>query len=121
MPDLFSPLGGSAGTTPEEWALKRRFLSVVNCQANPNFKLFAAGGDGNAVQYCMSVHRTMRFVFMVVCVLTWSIGYVGYDPDRNTVIVAHEPTDLTQMWVDQSRLVDIPGADIQTAPTASRF
>ena len=39
LPDLFSPLGGSVGTTPEEWALKRRFLSIVNCQANPNFKL----------------------------------------------------------------------------------
>lgn len=53
----------------------RTWTCGVNCQANPNFKLFAAGGDGNAVQY-------------------W---YVGYDPDRNTVIVAHEPTDLTQI------------------------
>ena len=34
---------------------------------------------------------------MAVCVLTQSIGYVGYDPDRNTVIVAHKATHLTQM------------------------
>jgi hypothetical protein len=39
----------------------------------------------------------MRFFFIAVCVLTRSIGYVGYDPDRNTVIVAHEPTNFAQM------------------------
>ena len=98
LPDPFSPLGGSAGITIlDEWALRSRFLSVANCQANPNFKPFAAGGDGNAVQYCTSVHRTMIFFFIAVCVLTRSIGYVGYDPDRNTVIVAHEPTNFAQM------------------------
>lgn len=82
---------------PEEWVLTCRFISAVNCQANPNFMPFAASGDGDGIQYCTGVHRIMRFVFMVVCVLTWSIGYVGYDPDRNTVIVAHEATNLTQM------------------------
>jgi hypothetical protein len=97
LPGPFSPLGGSAGTKiPEEWVLRCRLLSVANCQANPNFKPFAAGGDGDAVQYCTSVHRTMRF-FIALCVLTRSIGYVGYDPDRNTVIVAHEPTNFAQM------------------------
>lgn len=40
----------------------------ANCDANPNFKPVASGGDGAGVQY-------------------W---YVGYDPTLDTVIVSHQ-------------------------------
>jgi len=43
----------------------------VNCQANPTFKPFASGGNGDSVQF-------------------W---FVGYDPILKTVIVSHEGTD----------------------------
>ncbi|KAM5544645.1 hypothetical protein V8D89_001543 [Ganoderma adspersum] len=43
-----------------------------NCRANPNFKPLASGGDGIFVQF-------------------W---YVGYDPDLDEVIVAHQGTDV---------------------------
>lgn len=89
-------MGESAGTIPEEWALKRQLLFVVNCEANPNFNVTTAGGDGNIVQHCTRVHRTMRFSLMAICMLTRSIGYVGYDPDQDTVIVAHEGTDFNK-------------------------
>ncbi|KAI6112577.1 Alpha/Beta hydrolase protein [Pisolithus sp. B1] len=43
----------------------------TNCDANPDFIPIAAGGNGDSVQY-------------------W---YVGYDPSLETVIVAHQGTD----------------------------
>ncbi|KAI6149906.1 Alpha/Beta hydrolase protein [Pisolithus tinctorius] len=47
----------------------------ANCQANPNFHPIASGGDGDAVQY-------------------W---YVGYDPTLDTVIVAHQGTNTSNL------------------------
>lgn len=47
----------------------------ANCQANPNFHPIASGGDGDAVQY-------------------W---YVGYDPILDTVIVAHQGTNTSNL------------------------
>ena len=96
LPEIFSPLGGSAGTISEEWVLKRQLFLVVNCEANPNFNVTTADGDGNIVQYCTHVHRIMRFCFMAIRMLTRSIGYVGYDPDQDTVIVAHQGTDFNK-------------------------
>ncbi|KAI0788151.1 lipase [Fomes fomentarius] len=43
-----------------------------DCQGNPNFQTVDAGGDGALIQF-------------------W---YVGYDPDLEEVIVAHQGTDL---------------------------
>ncbi|KIY53282.1 alpha/beta-hydrolase [Fistulina hepatica ATCC 64428] len=43
----------------------------TNCKANSDFDPIASGGDGTDIQY-------------------W---YVGYDPDLDTVIVAHQGTD----------------------------
>nr|GAT53480.1 predicted protein [Mycena chlorophos] len=47
----------------------------TNCEANPDFEPVAAGGDGNSVQY-------------------W---YVGWDPKLETVIVAHQGTNTSQL------------------------
>ncbi|KAI9567106.1 Alpha/Beta hydrolase protein [Boletus coccyginus] len=47
----------------------------ANCNANPEFKPVASGGNGDSVQY-------------------W---YVGYDPNLHTVIVAHQGTDPSEM------------------------
>lgn len=43
----------------------------TNCNANPDFKPVASGGNGDSVQY-------------------W---FVGYDPNLDTVIVSHQGTD----------------------------
>ncbi|KAJ7460781.1 alpha/beta-hydrolase [Mycena latifolia] len=46
-----------------------------NCEANPDFKPVAAGGDGTAVQY-------------------W---FVGYSPSLQTVIVSHQGTNTSSI------------------------
>ncbi|KAF8336730.1 lipase [Amanita rubescens] len=46
----------------------------ADCQANPDFKPVASGGDGASVQF-------------------W---YVGYSPSLNEVIVAHQGTDISK-------------------------
>ncbi len=41
---------------------------------------------------------------MTVCILNaqmGSPGYVGYDPDQTTAIVAHQGTNLSNMYVIQ--------------------
>ncbi|KAI0058955.1 lipase [Artomyces pyxidatus] len=50
----------------------------ANCDANPGFQPFATGGNDGTVQY-------------------W---YVGYDPALDTVIVAHQGTDSTNLLAD---------------------
>ncbi|KAF8141368.1 Alpha/Beta hydrolase protein [Boletus edulis] len=50
----------------------------ANCEANPNFKPVASGGNGDSVQY-------------------W---YVGYDPSFDTVIVAHQGTNPEEFEAD---------------------
>ncbi|KAF8555830.1 alpha/beta-hydrolase [Imleria badia] len=47
----------------------------ANCEANPDFKPVASGGNGDSVQY-------------------W---YVGYDPNLDTVVVAHQGTNPSEM------------------------
>ncbi|KAF8270700.1 lipase [Lactarius quietus] len=44
----------------------------AHCDANPSFKLFDSGGDGNVIP-------------------RW---FVGYDPDRDTAIVVHQGTNI---------------------------
>jgi len=47
----------------------------ATCSANPDFIPVASGGDGSSVQF-------------------W---YVGFSPSQNTVIVAHQGTDLSEI------------------------
>ncbi|KAJ8586169.1 alpha/beta-hydrolase [Rhizopogon salebrosus TDB-379] len=47
----------------------------TNCDANPNFKPVASGGNGDSVQY-------------------W---FVGYDPNLDTVIVSHQGTNPSEI------------------------
>ncbi|KAG2364630.1 hypothetical protein BDR07DRAFT_1279279 [Suillus spraguei] len=47
----------------------------TNCEANPQFKPVASGGNGDSVQY-------------------W---FVGYDPNLDTVIVSHQGTDPSEI------------------------
>ncbi|KAL4061895.1 Alpha/Beta hydrolase protein [Scleroderma yunnanense] len=72
--DSFTPYTYYAGAAfcPPEKTLA--WNCGASCQANPNFKPVASGGDGNSVQY-------------------W---YVGYDPDLHTVIVAHQGTNTSE-------------------------
>jgi len=50
----------------------------ANCNANAGFEPIASGGDGSDTQF-------------------W---YVGYDPSLQTIIVAHQGTDTTQLLAD---------------------
>ena len=76
---------------PDEPVLTRRF--PANCVANPTFQLLMNGGDGSEVQLCAHVHRAVNIPFPVVCMLTLSTGFVGYDQYLDTIIVAHQGTD----------------------------
>ena len=49
------------GYDADTYVLTHWFPYAVNCQANPNFEIFDAGGDGNAIQFCMNVHRAVNF------------------------------------------------------------
>lgn len=55
------------------------------CAAVPDFQVTLTGGDGNAVQYY----------------------YVGYWPSQDTIVVAHQGTDLKKLYADLTDL-DIP-------------
>ena len=112
------------GYDADTYVLTHWFPYAVNCQANPNFEIFDAGGDGNAIQFCMNVRRAVNFTSSVVCLLTPSIGFVGYDPDLDTVIVAHQATNTSQPYVNQNFFLAVRCArcaDILTPHTASRI
>jgi len=81
-----SPLSGAQinAFTPYTWFASAAYCnpSVTltwacgsNCIANPGFQPTASGGDGDGTQF-------------------W---YVGYDPSLNTVIVAHQGTQLSEL------------------------
>ena len=65
------------------------FLSIANCEANQGFQPSASGGDGTYTQFCEqwlafgkdNKNRDPH------------LGYVGFDPDHDTVIVAHQGTN----------------------------
>ncbi|OJA21363.1 hypothetical protein AZE42_10024, partial [Rhizopogon vesiculosus] len=52
----------------------------TNCDANPNFKPVASGGNGDSVQYWAGTS-----------------GFVGYDPNLHTVIVSHQGTNPSEI------------------------
>ncbi|KAF9241189.1 Alpha/Beta hydrolase protein [Melanogaster broomeanus] len=62
------------------------------CEAVPGFKVSLTGGDGNSIQYY----------------------YVGYWPSENSVVVAHQGTDPTQLLSD---LTDVDIAMENLDPT----
>jgi hypothetical protein len=71
----------------------------ANCDANPGFQPIASGGDGGSVQFCewnmfedVSGGSASRANHE-------SVGYVGFDPTLNTIIVAHQGTDSSKMYV----------------------
>lgn len=65
------------------------------CSANTGFVPSISGGDGNGVQFCKNLYFALQVVIQVFnfdC-----LGYVGYWPTQNTVVVAHQGTDPTQL------------------------
>jgi len=73
--DRFRPLTFFASAAYCAAAQTKDWSCGANCDANPNFQPTASGGDGNDVQF-------------------W---YVGFDPDLNTVVVAHQGTDPSKI------------------------
>lgn len=56
------------------------------------------GGDGNAIQICKIFRIKNRVTDSV-----WHFAdFVGFSPSQNSIIVAHEGTDPTQLWVARS-------------------
>jgi hypothetical protein len=81
----------------DEPVLMLRFPCPAHCQATPNFELYANGGDGNDVQFCAHVHQAVNLLFLVVCILILSTGFVGYDKAINSIIVAHQGTNIKKL------------------------
>ncbi|KAF8127693.1 Alpha/Beta hydrolase protein [Boletus edulis] len=76
--DYFTPYTWYASTAYCTPSQTLAWNCGANCEANPDFKPVASGGDGNSVQY-------------------W---YVGYDPSLDTVIVAHQGTNPEKFEAD---------------------
>ena len=57
----------------------------------------ASGGDGDSEQFCMPVSST---ILSRTSLLTheFETGYVGYAPDLDEVIVAHQGTDFSKLY-----------------------
>ena len=68
-------------------------FNQANCAANPGFRPVASGGDGASVQYC----KAPSGVWGALLTLGLYPGYVGYDPQLSTVIVAHQGTSPSEM------------------------
>ena len=47
--------------------------------------------------YCAHVYQAVNLFFLVICMLTLSTGFVGYDSNLQTIIVAHQGTDKRQL------------------------
>ncbi|KAK0188490.1 alpha/beta-hydrolase [Armillaria mellea] len=63
---------GAAGCEP---STTLNWTCGTRCEANPDFKPVASGGNGDSVQF-------------------W---YVGYDPNLDTIIVGHQGTDFSKL------------------------
>ncbi|KAI0358195.1 alpha/beta-hydrolase [Trametes cingulata] len=84
----FTPYSFYASAGYCDASVTKTWTCGANCQANPGFKVVAAGGNGFDVQF-------------------W---FVGYDPALDTVIVSHQGTDPGEMCV-QLHLPLITDAD----------
>jgi len=83
--DVFTPFTFFASTAYCDPSTTINWSCGANCEANPGFIPTASGGDGSDVQF-------------------W---YVGFDPSLNTVIVAHQGTDPSEL------VADLTDADIE--------
>ncbi|KAF8623148.1 hypothetical protein AX17_007537 [Amanita inopinata Kibby_2008] len=80
--DFFTPYTHFASTAYCQPSTTITWACGSNCRANPDFIPVASGGDGNSIQF-------------------W---YVGYSPSLNSVIVAHQGTDTSQILADATDL-----------------
>nr|VWP02231.1 Extracellular lipase (EC [Ganoderma boninense] len=71
----FKPYTWYAATTACNLSAIMEWNCGTNCEANPTFKPIATGGDGDYTQF-------------------W---FAGYDPTLDTVIVAHQGTDVSKL------------------------
>ncbi|KAF7798692.1 hypothetical protein EIP86_009916 [Pleurotus ostreatoroseus] len=69
----------------------------TNCEANPTFKPVASGGDGSSVQFCGYRAGSRSRIDLIPYLTFRHIGYVGYDPALDTVIVSHQGTDPSEI------------------------
>ncbi|KAK7038706.1 hypothetical protein VNI00_010590 [Paramarasmius palmivorus] len=91
----FKPLSFFAGAGYCEPAKTLAWNCGVNCNANKDFKPVASGGNGGSIQFC----KPGKYASEDDRHLTFSssLGYVGFSPSLNTVIVAHQGTDVSEI------------------------
>jgi hypothetical protein len=65
----------------------------ATCNANADFIPVASGGDGSDVQFC-KLHFYLEHFRRLTSI---RLGYVGFSPTQETVIVAHQGTDTSEM------------------------
>jgi hypothetical protein len=76
--NAFTPYSFFASTAYCDPSTTINWSCGANCNGNPGFLPTASGGDGGSVQF-------------------W---YVGFDPSLNTVVVAHQGTDSSNIIAD---------------------
>ena len=100
-----------AAFTPYTWYASTGYCNAsqtlvwdcgTNCEANPSFEPVASGGDGDSTQYCTWREGSACRAYTD----GWS-GFVGYDPNLDTVIVSHQGTDPDEMYVPPLVLASI--------------
>ncbi len=72
----------------------------ANCNANPSFKPVASGGDGDETQFCELCPPNSWEKLMD----EGQLGFVGFDPTLNTIVVSHQGTDTSEMYVCRLRM-----------------
>ena len=90
----------------------------ANCNANPSFEPVASGGDGSETQFCK------RLLTGSICKKLTSAaqrGFVGFDPTLNTIIVSHQGTDTSEMYVTRARMFLSANSQFDTAFLSSRM
>ena len=65
----------------------------ANCNANADFIPIASGGDGSAVQFC-KLQSYLEHFWRLTSI---RLGYVGFSPSQQLVIVAHQGTVTSKM------------------------
>lgn len=94
--DSFTPFSNYASAGYCAPSVTSTWSCGKNCEANQGFKPTAAGGDGDDVQFCEFRSSQLRLNRQS---LTKRSGFVGFDPNLNTVIVSHQGTDTSEMCV----------------------
>jgi hypothetical protein len=96
----FKPYTFFASTAYCDASTTKNWTCGANCDANPGFKPIASGGNGDSIQFCeWNLFEFASGARLGETMLTMNSGYVGFDPTLKTIIVAHQGTDTSKLYV----------------------